>query len=136
MSEPTVALAFTPDYWVEELHRHLTDHGGARVRCVVVEPLVALEESYDVLVAGHRWPALTRGLVNDVHARNRIVLGVFDREEPGSRKHLLGLGVDGIVESDAGRDAFVRAIVERGREPNGAPRPRLRRFPRRVRAGS
>ena len=50
MAEPEVALVFTPEAWVEELHRHLTDHGGARVRQVVVEPDVALEEEYDVLV--------------------------------------------------------------------------------------
>ena len=56
MREPEVALAFTADVWVEELHRHLTDHGGARVRTLLVEPEGALEESYDVLVAGHRWP--------------------------------------------------------------------------------
>jgi len=51
MSEPEVALAFTPDPWVEDVHRHLTDHGGARVRSIVVEPSVALDESYDVLGA-------------------------------------------------------------------------------------
>ena len=82
MAEPEVALVFTPEPWVEELHRHLTDHGGARVRQIVVEPEVALEESYDVLVASHRWPALTHAFVAEVHARGRTVLGVFDREEP------------------------------------------------------
>ena len=63
MSEPEIAIAFTADPWVEVLHRHLTDHGGARVRSLVVEPQGALDESYDVLVAGHRWSALTRALV-------------------------------------------------------------------------
>jgi MinD-like ATPase involved in chromosome partitioning or flagellar assembly len=111
MTEPTVALAFTPDYWVEELHRHLSDHGGARVRSVLIEPSVALDEAYDVLVAGHRWPALTRALVADVHGRGRAVLGVFDRAEPASRSHLLELGVDAVVESDGGSEAFVRAIA-------------------------
>ena len=77
MSEPEVAIAFTADPWVEVLHRHLTDHGGARVRSLIVEPEGALDESYDVLLAGHRWSALTRAL----------------------------------VESDAGPDAFVRAIA-------------------------
>ena len=52
MREPEIALAFTADFWVEELHRHLTDHGGARVRTLLVEPEGALEESYDVLVVG------------------------------------------------------------------------------------
>lgn len=111
MREPEVALAFTADVWVEELHRHLTDHGGARVRTLLVEPDGALEESYDVLVAGHRWPALTRALVAEVHAHGRAVVGVHDREETASREHLISLGVDALVEADAGPDAFVRAIT-------------------------
>jgi Mrp family chromosome partitioning ATPase len=111
MREPEVALAFTADIWVEELHRHLTDHGGARVRTLLVEPEGALEEAYDVLVAGHRWPALTRALVADVHAHGRAIVGVPDRGEVASREHLVALGVDALVESDAGPDAFVRAIV-------------------------
>ncbi len=111
MTEPEVALAFTADVWVEELHRHLTDHGGARVRTLLVEPEGALEESYDVLVAGHRWPALTRALVADIHAHGRTIVGVHDPEEVASREHLVALGVDALVDSDADPDAFVRAIV-------------------------
>jgi len=109
--EPEVALAFTADVWVEELHRHLSDHGGARVRTVVVDGEGALEEGYDVLVTGHRWPALTRALVADAQTRGRAVLGVHDREESASRKHLRSLGVDGLIESDAGPEALTRAIV-------------------------
>lgn len=111
MNEPEVALAFTADVWVEELHRHLSDHGGARVRTLVVEPEVAITEGYDVLVTGHRWPALTRAVVADVHAHGRAVLGVHDREERASKSHLLALGVDALIESDAAPDAFVRAIA-------------------------
>ena len=44
----------------KELHRHLADHGGARVRQIVLEPALALEEEYDTLVVSDRWPALTR----------------------------------------------------------------------------
>ena len=65
MTEPEIALVFTAEPWVEELHRHLSDHGGARVRSLVVEESVALEESYDVLVVSHRWPALTQAFVGD-----------------------------------------------------------------------
>ena len=109
MAEPEVALVFTPDEWVEELHRHLTDHGGARVRQIVVEPEVALEETYDVLIVGHRWPALTHAFVAEVQARGRAVLGVFDREEPVARELLVAVGVDEVVESDGGADLFVQA---------------------------
>jgi MinD-like ATPase involved in chromosome partitioning or flagellar assembly len=112
MSEPEIALVFTAEPWVEELHRYLSDHGGARVRSLVVEQSVALEESYDVLVVSHRWPALTHAFVTDVHARSRRVLGVHERSEPASRAHLETVNVDAVVESDAGPEAFVRALVE------------------------
>ncbi|HTK15901.1 MAG TPA: hypothetical protein VL769_05865 [Acidimicrobiia bacterium] len=112
MSEPEIALVFTAEPWVEELHRYLSDHGGARVRSLVVEQSVALEESYDVLVVSHRWPALTQAFVADVQARSRRVLGVVDRGEPASRSHLAAVNVDALVESDAGPEAFVRALVE------------------------
>jgi MinD-like ATPase involved in chromosome partitioning or flagellar assembly len=114
VSEPEVALVFTAEPWVEELHRHLSDHGGARVRSLVIEPGVALEESYDVLVVSHRWPALTRAFVADVHARGRRVLGVHDLAEPASRAHLASVEVDASIEVDAGPDAFVRALVALG----------------------
>ena len=50
MVEPEVALVFSPETWVEELHRYLADHGGARVRQIVMEPSLALDEQYDTLV--------------------------------------------------------------------------------------
>src|SRR6266511_3644064 len=56
MPEPEVALVFSPESWVEGVHRHLTDHGGARVRQVVMDPALALEEDYDTLIVSHRWP--------------------------------------------------------------------------------
>jgi MinD-like ATPase involved in chromosome partitioning or flagellar assembly len=112
MTEPEIALVFTAEPWVEELHRYLSDHGGARVRSLVVEQSVALEETYDVLVVSHRWPALTQAFVADVQARSRRVLGVVDRSEPASRPHLAAVNVDAVVDSDAGPEAFVRALVE------------------------
>ncbi|GIU87479.1 MAG: hypothetical protein KatS3mg009_1994 [Acidimicrobiia bacterium] len=136
MAEPEVALVFTPEPWVEELHRHLTDHGGALVRQVVVDPGVALEEHYDVLVASHRWPALTHAFVGDVHARGRAVLGVHDREEPAARAHLEALGVDDTIASDAGPAEFVAALgaLRAARAGGRAPEP-ARPDPGRGRAG-
>ena len=45
-----------------------------------------------------------------MHAQGRAVVGVHDPEEIASREHLVALGVDVLVDSDAGPDAFVRAI--------------------------
>jgi MinD-like ATPase involved in chromosome partitioning or flagellar assembly len=119
--EPTVALVFSPEIWVEELHRHLADHGGARVRQIVVEPTVALDEEYDALVVSDRWPALTRSFVEAVHARGRHVLGVFDPQELAGKDHLLALGVDTSIPADAPVEEFVAAIAGLG--PNGSASP-------------
>jgi MinD-like ATPase involved in chromosome partitioning or flagellar assembly len=108
--EPSVALVFSPEAWVEELHRHLSHHGGARVRQIVVEPSVALEESYDVLVVSDRWPALTFGFVRAVHGRGRRVLGVFDPDEPAGKGHLVELGVDATIAADADVAEFVAVL--------------------------
>jgi MinD-like ATPase involved in chromosome partitioning or flagellar assembly len=113
-AEPTVALVFSPERWVEELHRYLADHGGARVRQIVVEPSVALDEEYDTLVVSDRWPALTHGLVDALHQRSRGVLGVFDPDEPAGKDHLLGLGVDATMAADSPMDEFVAALAELG----------------------
>jgi MinD-like ATPase involved in chromosome partitioning or flagellar assembly len=110
-TEPEVALVFSPEGWVEGLHRHLTDHGGARVRQVVMEPSLALEEEYGTLIVSHRWPALTRPFVEAVHARRRRLLGVFDPAEPAGREHLLTLGIDRVIESDAPMTDFLDALV-------------------------
>ncbi len=110
MTEPTIALVFTAEVWVEEVHRHCTDHGGARVRQVLIDPALALEEQYDVLVVSHRWSALTPGFVDDVHQRGRVVLGVYDREEPAGRQLLQSVGADATVASDAGPAGIVAEL--------------------------
>jgi MinD-like ATPase involved in chromosome partitioning or flagellar assembly len=109
--EPTIALVFSPEPWVERLHRHLADHGGARVRDIVLEPALALEDDYDALVVSHRWPGLTRPFVDAVHEHGRCVLGVFDRDEPAGRAHLDALGVDAGIPADAAIDEFLAVIV-------------------------
>ncbi len=112
MNEPEVALVLSPEQWVEDLHRHCADHGGARVRQLVVDPTLALEEDYGVLVVSHRWPGLTRGLVETLHAGGREILGVFDPLEPAAVAHLAALGVERTIASDAAMSDFVGALRE------------------------
>jgi MinD-like ATPase involved in chromosome partitioning or flagellar assembly len=110
MAEPEIALVFSAEPWVELLHRHCSDHGGARVRQLLVDPVLALDEEYSTLVTGHRWPALTPALVDELHRHGRSVLGVWDRAEPESRALLTAVGVDGLVANDASAPEFVAAI--------------------------
>jgi hypothetical protein len=118
--EPEVALVFSPEAWVEGLHRHLTDHGGARVRQVIVDPSLAFDEDYGTLVVSHRWPGLTRTFVEAVHRRHRRLLGVFDPDEPAGREFLVSLGVDRVLRSDASMGEFVDAFnaLEPRRQPS------------------
>jgi MinD-like ATPase involved in chromosome partitioning or flagellar assembly len=109
--EPTIALVFSPEIWVERLHRHLTDHGGARVRQIVLEPTLALEDEYDTLVVSHRWPGLTKPFIDAVQRRTRCVLGVFDPDEAAGREHLAALGVDATIASDAPVAEFIETIT-------------------------
>jgi MinD-like ATPase involved in chromosome partitioning or flagellar assembly len=111
MAEPEIALVFSADPWVEALHRHCSDHGGARLRQLLVDPELALDEEYTTLVTGHRWPALTPALVDELHRHGRTVLGVWDRGEPDSRALLVAVGVDGLVASDAAPREIVDAIT-------------------------
>ena len=126
-TEPEVALVLSPEAWVERFHRHCTDHGGARVRQVVMDPALALEEMYSTLVVSHRWPALSAGLVDELHRRGRMVLGVFDPDEPAAHEHLRSLGVDDVISADADAQAFVLAVsrlAPRGRDPRPGEDPR------------
>lgn len=111
MPEPEVALVFSPESWVEGVHRHLTDHGGARVRQMVMDPALALEEEYGTLIVSHRWPALTRAFVDALHGARRCLLGVYEPGEPAGREHLLAIGVDRVIESDASMSEFLDALV-------------------------
>lgn len=111
MAEPEIALVFSPEAWVEGLHRHLTDHGGARVRQVIVDPSLAFDEEYSTLVVSHRWPGLTRTFVDAAHRRGRQILGVFDPDESAGREFLTSLGVDRVLASDASMAEFVDAFM-------------------------
>jgi hypothetical protein len=122
---PAVALVFSPDAWVEQLHRFLADHGGARVRQLVVDPAVLDDEEFDVLVVGDRWPALTPPLVNRLRQRGARVLGVFDPAEPAGKDHLLSVGVAAVVASDAPAGEIVDAISQLAEDLAGPPAPRL-----------
>ena len=71
-----------------------------------------------------------------MHARGRRVLGVHDLAEPASRAHLAAVEVDAVIETDAGPDAFVRALValgsQRGPTAAGGSARRARLAPGRL----
>jgi MinD-like ATPase involved in chromosome partitioning or flagellar assembly len=109
LPEPEIALVLSPDAWVDTLHRYCADHGGARVRCMVLDPAVALEEDFDVLVTSDRWPALTRPFVDALHARGRRVLVVSCDPEAGELA--VRLGADAVADPRNSAADLVAAAV-------------------------
>ncbi|MEI8001354.1 MAG: hypothetical protein WCI50_08385 [Actinomycetes bacterium] len=82
VSDPEVALVLTADAWVQRFHRYCVDHGGARVRTVVVDPSAALHDDYDVLVVSEHWPPLTDQLVEALRGRGHRVVTVSGAPDP------------------------------------------------------
>ncbi|HEX2154831.1 MAG TPA: hypothetical protein VHL52_12745 [Acidimicrobiia bacterium] len=124
MAEVELALAASTRPWVDSLHRFLADHGGARVRTVLMGAEDALSESYDALIIDDVCSFLTPRLVEQVRRRGRLVVGVFDsRDGADAKRRLLECGVDDVVEDGASPDEFV-AVVRRVLElapPTAAP---------------
>lgn len=129
MTEPELAVVFSPREWADRVVRYITDHGGGRVRLRVVEGRVALEESFDVLVAEDITSFLSPRLVRELKGRGHSVLGVFDPEEPTGKQRLIDTGVDDVIECGAPSEEFVRRITTlmslQATEPVDDPDPRL-----------
>ncbi|MGQ0849506.1 MAG: AAA family ATPase [Actinomycetota bacterium] len=124
MSEIEVALAVSARDWPDRIHRFLADHGGARVRAQVLTPEDTLAETYQVLIIDDVCSFFTPRLVDGVHARRRMVLGVFDPTEPDGKERLREAGVDQVIESEATASEFVVALRALVVLAPGEPGPR------------
>jgi len=110
VAEPELAVVYSPREWANRVVRHVTDHGGGRVRLRVVDRRVCLEEDYDVLIAEDVTSFLDARFVKELRQRGRRILGVFDADEPTGEERLLELGVDDVIEATAPAEDFVRKI--------------------------
>ena len=111
MAEPELAVVYSPREWANRVVRHITDHGGGRVRLRVVDRRVCLEEEFDVLIAEDVTSFLDARLVSELRRRSRQILGVYDPDEPTGKDRLLELGVDDVIEDRAPAEEFVRKIA-------------------------
>ena len=112
VAEVELALAASARRWADSLHRFLADHGGARVRTVVMGPEEAIAESYDVLIIDDVSSFLTPRLVGQIQRLGRQIVGVFDVEDGAdAKRRLLSCGIDNMVESDAQPEEFLAVVV-------------------------
>lgn len=111
VAEVELALAVSARPWVDSLHRFLADHGGARVRTVVMGPEDVMAEEYDVLIIDDVCSFLTPRLVEQARRLGRQVVGVFDdRDGPDAKQRLLECGVDDVIEGGASPEEFVSVV--------------------------
>lgn len=111
MSVPVLALAATPRDWAQRLHRYVADHGGARIRGTVLTASEALAEHYDVLVADDRTSFLNQRVVRRLHDTGRLVIGLYDPQDPQGKSDLVEWEVDDARPSDLAPGELVAAAA-------------------------
>lgn len=112
MAEVELALAASSRQWSDSLHRFLTDHGGARVRAVVMSAEDALAENFDVLLIDDVCSFLTPRLVEQARRQGRLVVGVFEAADGAdAKRRLLDCGVDDVIEAEATPDEFLDVVL-------------------------
>lgn len=93
-----VALVFSPNEWVESLHRYCTNTGELRISSLVYDPSVLSNEDFDACIISDNHPALSSGFVDKLHGEKKLVFGVCDEDE-NARLFLASAGVDAIFSS-------------------------------------
>lgn len=109
-----IVIAATHDPWANRLVEWVTDHGGpARLRDhYVVERADALSEDYDCLVVEAEASLLDPGLVDELHARGRVVVGVHNPDVSSARHRLVDCGVDRVVAKTDSPASVLAEIIE------------------------
>lgn len=108
---PELALAASAREWPDRIHRHLLDHGGARVVARVMGPDDATSNRFDVLLIDDISSFLTPRLVALVKQAGCGVIGVFDPDDgPDAKRRLLECGITDVIESEADPDEFLRRV--------------------------
>lgn len=126
---PDIALAASAREWPDRFHRHLLDHGGARVVSRVLGAEQAIAASYEVLFIDDVCSFLTPRLVATLRADGVEVIGVFDPEDGSdAKRRLLECGISDVIESDAGAEEMLQLaraaighrspVAETGRAPD------------------
>jgi MinD-like ATPase involved in chromosome partitioning or flagellar assembly len=125
---PEIALAASARDWPDRFHRHLLDHGGARVASRVLGVEQATATSYEVLFIDDVCSFLTPRLVATLRAAGVEVIGVFDPGDGSdAKRRLLECGISDVIESDAEAEEMLQlaraAIGHRSLAADSAPPP-------------
>ncbi len=112
MIEPVVVLAQTLRSWAHELHMHVMDHGGARIRGYALTRADMLRERADAVIVDDVTSFLTARLVSELHSRSTLVAGVYEGGASGEgRRRLLAMGVDVALDAASPPELMVAELI-------------------------
>lgn len=123
-----VAFAASARDWPDRVHRHILDHGGAKVAGRLLGASQCVEAGFDVIFIDDVCSFLSPRLVALLRENGRAVIGVYDnRDSPDAKRRLLECGISDVIESDAEADEFVARARSVAADPLLEPhRPRHR----------
>ena len=125
---PDVAFAASARDWPDRIHRHLLDHGGARVVARLMGSEQVIAAQFDVLLIDDICSFLTPRLVSLVKERGAGVLGVFDPGDgPDAKRRLLECGISDVIESAAEPQEFLHAVRSATQVESTSPSSVVRR---------
>ncbi len=124
-----LAIAASARDWPDRLHRHVLDHGGARVVGRLMGPSQCVDTLFDVIFVDDVCSFLTPRLVTLLRQRERAVVGVFDpADSPDAKRRLLECGISDVIESNATAQEFLNKAsgsIFTSKPLLTAPSPRL-----------
>src|SRR5690554_6367891 len=95
---PELELAASARAWPDRLHRHLLDHGGARIAGRILTATQSLDTAYDGLLVNDVCSFLSPGLVDRLRRDGWQVLRVFDSGDgPDAKRRLLECGIADVI---------------------------------------
>jgi len=110
--DPVVSIGSSQREWAAELTRFVSDYGGARLRGTILTSNDALEQEFEVLVVDDIASYMSPRFVERLRRMQRKVIGVYDPDlGEESKDRLLAMGVDAVVDSFAGPEEILQAIL-------------------------
>lgn len=107
-----IAFAASARDWPDRVHRHLLDHGGARVVGRLMGAIQCVDTDFHVIFIDDVCSFLSPRLVALLRQKGRVVMGVYDsRDSPDAKRRLLECGISDVIESDATADEFLARAV-------------------------
>lgn len=111
IGELSFAFGNTLDGRIQRWSGHIADHGPGHVVDTVAERRSLFDREYRILVVAADSPLVDPDMVEQLRARGRAVMAVWDPAMPRTKEMAVRLGADAILDADAGPEDFVRAAL-------------------------